>query len=114
MEPRDYRALTIIDKAESKLLRWSRRREIPIHKVEFIASFFEWSKWLGVVVFFERDTDVKRYAEDGTSKLIEDQFLDILKRLDYPFDKFPEVEFGFDSHEAVERDHEGSYFRRMR
>ena len=114
MERMDHRAYKIIDKAESKLLRWARRRDIPIHKVEFIAWFFECNKRLGVVVFYERDSDVERYAEDGTSKLIEDQFLDILRRLDYPFDKFPEVKFGFNSHEGVERDHEGSYFRRMR
>ena len=79
-----------------------------------VAAFEEWSKRLSVFVFYERDTDVERYAKDGTSKLIQDQFLGILRSLRYPFTKFPEVGFVFDSHETVERDHEGSYFRRLR
>lgn len=108
----DRRAFKIIDKARSKLLSWSRHGDTPIHRVEFIASFEEWSKSLGGFVFYERDADVERYAEDGTSKSIEDQFLDILKSLRYPFAKFPEVDFVFDSHERVEREYEGSYYFR--
>lgn len=95
-------------------MRWARRREIPIHRVELIAAFEEWSKSLGVLVFYESDSEVGRFADDGTSKSIEDQFLEILGDLKYPFDKFPDVIFDFDSHERVEREFGGSYFDRTR
>ena len=106
----DRRAFKIIEKARPILIDWG--REIPVHRVEFIASFEEHSKSLGVFVFYERDADVARYAEDGTSRSVEDEFLEILRRLRYPFDKFPEVDFVFDSHERVEREYEGSYYFR--
>ena len=110
----DRRAFKIIDKAESKLVKWARRQRVPLDRVEFVAAFEEWSKSLGVYVFYKLDAEVERYAEDGTSKSIEDQFLVILRKLNYPFDKFPEVGFIFDSHERVEREYDGSYFRRLR
>ena len=110
----DLRAFKIIGKAKSKLLGWARRREVPIHRIVQVASFEEGSKTLSVFVFYERDTDVMRCSEDGTSESIKGQYLTMLKKLRYPFDKFPKIYFTFDSHEQVEREYEGSYFFRTR
>lgn len=100
---------------EQKALRISAlTRGISIHSVECVATFEEWDSNIGVFIFFPKDNDLRTHAHSGAIKNLETEYLAILKRLDYPFDEFPDVFFEFDSDENVTKNYGGSYFFRLR
>jgi hypothetical protein len=68
-----------------------------------VATFKDCDKGIGVYVFFPQDADLQEYIRSGATKVLEEEYLSILKQLDYPFDKYPDVSFVFDSDENVQK-----------
>jgi len=104
----------IIELAKQNLLRWAKEKSLPIHGIEFVATFEEWDDGIGVWVFYENESDLGEGNENGISKRIKTKYLSLLKEYNYPFKKFPKVGFEFDSHENVVKNFQGNYFYRLR
>jgi hypothetical protein len=108
------RAYAIIDQAKNQLLQWAQLQRIAIHTIEYVAVFENWTKDIGVWIFFETDKELRSCEHSSLVDQIKTQYLCILRELNYPFDLFPNVIFQFDSHENVQRNYQGSYFYRLR
>jgi len=105
---------SIIDQAKERLLRFGPAAGIQIHSIHYVATFEEWDDGIGVWVFFPTDRELAEHTGSATTKTLEDEYLKVLRELNYPFHKFPRVTFVFDSDENVQRNYEGSYFYRLR
>ena len=103
-----------IECARTRLLNWAEAKKIPINRVEIVASFQDWDDGIGVWVFYEHDADVTERNENGSSNEIESKLLGYLDDCEYPYGKFPNVVFVFDSHENVQKNFGGNYFYRLR
>ncbi len=95
-------------------MTWAKANALPLHKIDFVATFESWDKGIGVYIFYATDADLSRCTRDGSNSLVEAQMLEALKAANYPFDDFPQVIFEFDSDENVQKNFEGSYFYRLR
>ncbi len=102
------------DKAEDALLKWAGDENLGIHRIEFVVPFVLSDKDLWVWLFYQTDDMVKRYADAGTTALIEARFVDIMREFGYPEDYLSQIKFQIDSHENVVANFEGSYFYRLR
>ena len=105
---------SIIEKAREALVQFAHARDIVVHSVEYVATFEDWDSRLGVFIFFPKDSDLRAHAKSGATTILEKEFKAILLKLEYPFDKFPDVYFEFDSDENVQKNYEGNYFFRLR
>jgi hypothetical protein len=108
------RCFTLIDEVNSSILSWAKEKGISIFRIENVATFENWDNGIGVYIFYPNDEYKEKSDSQGFNSQIEKQYLDLLKILGYPFDKFPNVTFYFDSHENVINNYEGSYFYRLR
>ena len=104
----------LIENAGAATMAWARGSSLPLHKIDFVASFEPWDKGIGVFVFYGTDSDLERCTREGTNVLVEARMLKELKTASYPFEAFPQVLFEFDSHENVQKTFQGSYFYRLR
>lgn len=95
-------------------LEWARMRGIPVHRIEYVATFRDWDDGTGVWVFYGTDEQLARAEADGTSDRVKARILDALERFNYPFQSHPNIVFAFDSDENVQANFEGSYFLRLR
>jgi hypothetical protein len=105
---------SIIDDAREALLSFAEARGVSIRQIEYVASFEDWDNGMGVWIFFPRDSDLSTYRHKGITDNLQKAYLNILAQLDYPFEKFPNITFIFDSDENVQRNFEGSYFYRLK
>lgn len=105
---------SILEKAKVLLVEFAREKKIVIHSVECVATFEDWDSGIGVFIFFPKEADLRVHANSGMTALLENEFKAILSKLKYPFDKFPDVCFEFDSDENVQKNYEGNYFWRFR
>lgn len=112
--PSGHIGWSIIQKAREALIQFALARNLTIHSVEYVAAFEDWNKGIGVFVFFHTDSDLRAHTESGTTQVLKEKFLAILAELEYPFEKFPNVHFDFDSDENVRKNYGGSYFLRLR
>ena len=103
-----------LEKAKEKALAWAGQRRVPLHAIEYVATFEEWDDGVGVWIFYATDADLKRGSIDGTNAQIQERLLEELRTANYPFSSFPRVAFEFDSNENVVRNFEGNYFYRLR
>jgi len=105
---------SIIETARQELIRFAIARGIRIHSVHYVATFEAWDSGIEVWIFFQTDSDLREHKEANATKSLEAEYLRILRQLDYPFERFPDVGFHFDSDENVRQNYEGSYFDRLR
>lgn len=103
-----------IELARASVLRWARGRGIPLHRIEFAVPFVDTDFRLSAWFFFETDEQLRRAGDLGWPDRLAAAFTEALRSLGYAPDWLPEIRFVYDSHEAVCRDYEGSYFYRLR
>jgi hypothetical protein len=103
-----------IEAAKLRVLAWAEAEGVPLHSIQYVATFEPWDKGVAVWVFYETDADLQAGLERGTHVRIEEQAHLELGRADYPCLDFPEILFRFDSNENVSRNYAGSMFYRMR
>jgi hypothetical protein len=108
------RQFHVIEDARARILDWSRKREVPLHRVEFVVPFVPSDFSLSVWFFYETNAQLARAQTGGGTKELTSAFMSILRTIGYSDQWLPEVQFGFDSHENVEANYEGSYFYRLR
>jgi hypothetical protein len=104
----------LIEQAEELTLQWAIGQGIPLYKIDCVVVFEEWSNGIGVYIFFENEEDRLMAQEKGILKEIENYHSGILREMGYPFNKYPEVNYIFDSDENVRKNYEGNYFFRLR
>jgi hypothetical protein len=105
---------SFINKAKDALLKWAEGENFGIYQIEFVVPFLPSDKDLSVWLFYQSDDMVKRYADAGTTAIVEARFVDIMRDLGYPEDYLSQITFQIDSHENVVANFEGSYFYRLR
>lgn len=105
---------TSIAEAKQSTLAWARAEGIPLHTIEYVATFEPWANGIGVWVFYETDANLQENGGSGRNSEIREHLFSALRAARYPSSEFPEVVFEFDSHENVVRTYEGSYFYRLR
>jgi hypothetical protein len=103
-----------ITAAKEWVLAWAHQTGIPIHTIEYVATFQDWDDGIGVWVFYETERDLAERTENDGNERVKERLLAALSEVGYPFARFPNVVFEFDSHENVLRNYEGSYFYRLR
>ena len=103
-----------IEAAKAQLQAWAEANDIPLVHVDFVVPFVETDFSLSVWLFYDTDRNVADLDRDGTTSRAQQEFLSILGASGYPAAWLPDVAFSVDSHETVERNHEGSYFYRLR
>ena len=104
----------VLRHANRELVRWAQANNLPVYRVENVATFEQWDDGIAVWVFFEKDSDLRSCSDEGTREKIRAQYTHLLDNGGYPFEQFPNVTFTFDSHENVQRHYAGSYFYRLR
>ncbi len=107
-------AFVSITEAKANVLVWALAERIPLHTIEYVATFEEWDHGIGVWIFYKTDADLRSNSASGTNAQLQQQILSGLRSANYPFAQFPEVVFNFDSHENVVRNFQGNYFYRLR
>jgi hypothetical protein len=111
-----YPPFAAIEHAMEEVIEEIRAREIRLKTVEFVTTSEEWDDSLGVLIFYENDSDIVTYNGDGTTEAIKTKFLDelVATKTRFLFSELPKINFAFDSHENVVKNFEGSYFLRLR
>ena len=103
-----------VEAARPLILSWAEANGIPLHHVEFVIPFVQADLSLDVWFFYRTDGQSEQAESLGWPVRLESAFRDVLRSAGYAEESIPEVRFGYDSHENVERNYEGSYFYRMR
>ena len=109
-----HKAYKVIENAKLDLMAWAKERQIPTHRIEYVAAFEDWNDHLSVWIFFDTNSDRDKCVENGVVNEIKNTYLEILRKYEYPFDEFPKIDFEFDSHENVVKNFRGNYFYRLR
>jgi hypothetical protein len=102
---------TALQKAAEDFRKWAASLEIPVNRIEHVATFEPWDKCTEIYVFLATDSDLQRF--EGKLHSIEERYREFLSNALYPFDRWP-VTFHFDSHENVVKNYQGNYFYRLR
>lgn len=103
-----------LNRAREEVEDWAQGRKLPLHRIEFVATFETWDSGVGVWVFLRTEADLERAKSEGVTVELTDVMLNALQIAAYPFDTHPNVLFEFDSHENVRKNYRGSYFLRLR
>ncbi len=97
---------------EKDFINWSENQEIKIFKVQYVITWEDWDDGIGVYIFVKTNVELEKI--ENQKSLLENKYKEFLKNNNYPFDKFPNVCFEFDSDENVQKYCRGSYFYRLR
>ena len=103
-----------LERARQEVELWASFRKLPLHRIEFVATFEDWDDGVGVWVFLTTDADLRRAKTENLTGELSEVMLTALREADYPFDTHPKVVFEYDSHENVKLNYQGSYFYRLR
>lgn len=104
----------IIDEAKVSIIEWAKDQGALIYRIEYVATFEDWDNGIEVYIFFRSDEEKEKLASTDFFSILKQHYLQLLGNLKYPFVKFPNIAFIFDSDENVVRNYEGSYFYRLR
>jgi hypothetical protein len=88
-----------LNKAKDLLLEWAEENDVHIHKVDFLPAF-DLSK-LQIYIFYDFESDKEKYKKNGTSKQIQELFLNSLRDLMCFKHANEDISFKFDSHQNV-------------
>jgi len=109
MEKEYNKSITITDSA---FIKWCSTFDIIIFKIHHVITWEEWDNGIGVYIFVKTNSELKKI--ENRKSQIESQYKRFLEANNYPFNKFPNVNFEFDSDENVINHYEGNYFYRLR
>lgn len=84
-----------------------------MHGIQHVTTWEEWDDGIGVYFFLHTIAQVEA-LETGQVEVMTTTYLNLLRKYEYPFDKFPNVAFEIDSDENVRKNYCGSYFYRLR
>lgn len=101
-----------VQHAEERLKEWARAEKMNIVRIYSEANPYRWS--LDVVIFYEYDSEVERYAENGKSEEARKAFIEALEEEHYSKHFRGSVQFTFDSHENVVKNFHGEYYERLK
>ncbi|HEX5171004.1 MAG TPA: hypothetical protein VFW11_17635 [Cyclobacteriaceae bacterium] len=73
-------------KAKSQITDWAKSVDIKLHNIETVVPFTMTDNSLSVWLFFDTNELMKKYKQDGTAEKVKQQYLTILKNLNYPSD----------------------------
>lgn len=65
-----------------------------------------------LIIFFEKDSELLRYKENGMTDYIKEKFMEILNEIGYTKIFIDEVKIEFDTDENVKRKYAGNYYFR--
>ncbi|EAS19578.1 hypothetical protein BBFL7_00124 [Flavobacteria bacterium BBFL7] len=102
-----------IKKTDQEFINSCKKNGVLIFRIEHVITWEEWDDGMGVYLFTKTNDELKELNKKDIENL-KTEYLSGLKRNDYPFDKFPNVVFDFDSDQNVQENFEGSYFYRLR
>jgi hypothetical protein len=101
----------ILEKSDKLLIQQAKEQNIDICHIEHVTSFVDPRVGPFICIFFNTDSELENYKQNGTTRLVEDLYNKILLSLDSQNYNFS---FEFDSEENVNKNYAGSYFYRMR
>ncbi|MBI1325699.1 hypothetical protein GC170_21250 [bacterium] len=111
MSKYDYdRSVALADQA---FRDWCSSNGVPLHGIRHVISWEDWDDGIGVYIFMETMSQRDQLSLDVIEEM-KSRYLTVLRDFGYPFDKFPNVVFEFDSDENVRKNYEGSYIYRLR
>lgn len=102
-----------VSAADEAFKDWCASKNIPLHRIQHVITWEDWDDGIGVYIFLETTSQRDKLKPDQIDEM-RDRYLAFLRGFGYPFDKFPNVVFEFDSDENVRKNYAGSYFYRLR
>ena len=102
-----------IKQTDSEFINWCQTKAISIFRIEHVITWEDWDDGIGVYIFTKTNEEINDLTESDIENL-KTEYLNALKRNNYPFDKFPNVKFQFDSDQNVKENFAGNYFFRLR
>ncbi len=108
---KEDRQWTILEKAKTILMDWSKENDAHVFSVHFVPML---NFAVEVYVFYETDYDKAQNESDKVSEIIKQKFLKELITLRYMELFDDNITFIFDFHENVINNYQGSYFLRLR
>ncbi len=98
---------------DNEFKNWCKKIGIKIFRIEYLITWEDWDDGIEVYIFTKTNKELSDLSENQIENL-KFEYLNCLKRNNYPFDKFPNIGFVFDSDQNVKENYEGSYFYRLR
>ena len=111
MNKNDYDRLVAL--ADQAFRDWCSSNDVPLLGIQYVITWEDWDDGIGVYVFMETMSQRDRLSPEEIDEM-KRRYLSFLREFEYPFDKFPNVVFEFDSDENVRKNYAGSYFYRLR
>ncbi|SFH25796.1 hypothetical protein SAMN05421739_108112 [Pontibacter chinhatensis] len=102
-----------ISKTDIIFFDWCETNGIPIFKIHHVVTWEDWDNGIGIYFFTKTNRELKDLSEVEMEEL-KMKYLEFLNINNYPFSKFPNVVFEFDSDQNVTENYEGNYFYRLR
>ena len=102
-----------VECADDAFAGWCEARSIPLHGIQHVITWEDWDDGIGVYIFLHTMAQVEALRPENIDEM-KYRYLAFLREYDYPFDRFPNVAFEFDSDENVRKNYAGSYFYRLR
>ena len=102
-----------VSSADQAFKDWCASESIPLHGIQHVITLEDWDDGIGVYIFMETMSQREKLRPDKIDEMT-NRYLAFLRDFEYPFDKFPNVVFEFDSDENVRKNYAGSYFYRLR
>ncbi|MEO9503259.1 hypothetical protein [Nonlabens ulvanivorans] len=102
-----------VKKTDQEFIADCKKNGVLIFKIQHVITWEQWDDGIGVYIFTKTNKELNGLSKTDIKNL-KTEYLSGLKRNNYPFDKFPNIVFEFDSHQNVQENYEGSYFYRLR
>ena len=102
-----------VSSADQAFKDWCASENIPLHGIQHVITWEDWDDGIGVYIFMETMWQREKLRPEKIDEM-KNRYLAFLREFEYPFDKFPNVVFEFDSDENVRKNYAGSYFYRLR
>ena len=85
-----------VKKTDNEFIVGCQSKGITIFRIAHVITWEDWDDGIGVYIFTKTNKELKELSESDMENL-KVEYLSGLKRNNYPFDKFPNVVFEFDS-----------------
>jgi hypothetical protein len=92
-----------IEKACKQVFDWAIARQISILSIQLVTPSIHIHKVFSVWLFFETDSLLKAYEEDGAVKQLQDEYLSTVQKLNLPEEYQGGIRFFTDTEENVKR-----------
>jgi hypothetical protein len=99
----DAGVVEIIDRACKLVQDWALAKEIKLLSIQSVTPSILTSKVFSVWIFFDTDSRLKQYEEDGTVQQIQAKYLNALHEINIPAEYLNGLRFFTDTDENVQR-----------